>query len=109
MERDVREPLASTEPSGSDDVGCEVAVTQPEPRFLSEPAELLDDVPGLALDAPAERAVGDARQGVENRVVIGTHEEPVTLEIVAGVDDDRQVRPEDPLKPEGQLGAADAA
>ena len=41
-------------------------------------------------------------------VVVGADEQPVALEVVAGVDDDGQVRADLRLQAVGELGAADA-
>ena len=56
---------------------------------------------GLPFDvvAPGER-VGDG-------IVIRQDRQSVALQVVAGVDDDRQTRADDGLQPVGQLGAAD--
>ena len=100
---------AVPKPRGSIQVGGDVLVTEPEPRFLAQPGELTHDLPGLAGDPPTLVRLGDAGQRVEDRVVIRADGQGVALQVVAGVDDDRQLaRRERPLEAVGELRPTDA-
>ena len=88
----------------------EVAVAELEPGRLAEPRELPGGRPRLAFEAPPTLPVGQARQRVQDGVVVRADPEAVEVLVVAGVDDHGQVAGrDDELEPERQLGPADAA
>ena len=108
-EADLGEPAGRPQPRGPRDVERQVAVAEPEPRLLAVRGQLVHRGVGVALDAPAPGHLLDAREVVQDRVVVGHHEQPVADAVVAGVDDDVEPVPDVGLEPLGQLRAADAA
>ena len=76
----------------------------PSPNQVGAPYALqhLLGRPGLVAHAPAGRLVGPARQGVHDRVQVGRDAQAVELQVIAGVDDDRQVQRHAARPPTGQ-------
>ena len=98
------------QPRAARDVGREVVVAEAEPRLLAVLGQGVDDGPGLAGHAPAALVVERAGEHVEDRVVVGHHEQAVPFDVVAGVDDDRRVAiGECQLEPVRQLRATGPA
>ena len=92
-----------------DDVGGKVAVAEPEPGLLTVDRQLLRHGVRLAADPPALLPVVEPGQGVQDGVVVGQTSEAVALDVVAGVDDDRQLGSDRRLQAVGQLRATDPA
>ena len=91
VERHVGEPGAATQGLGPPDVGPEVTVPEPEPGRCAVAFEHRGRVPGLVTEPPAGRVVREPGERVHDRVEVGADREPVELEVVPGVDDDREV------------------
>ena len=107
---DLRQPGALPQAPGPVDVEGQVAVAETEPRRLAEPGQDAGREEGLAGEAPAPLAVGEAGQRVEHGVVIRADEEAVELVVVRRVDDHRQLAGcEDLLQPVGEPGSSDPA
>src|SRR3990172_9089266 len=88
----------------------QILITQCKPGVVTEPAELLQNSKGIALDAPTLLRVAHARQRVDNRVDVRRDMQAVKKAVVTGVADDRQLRGIDFRgQPFDQFGAAGAA
>ena len=91
--RDRRERIAGIEHLGAHQVRGDVAIAQPEPRWL-EPVvgQLLFDGEGLRF-APPAALLGDAvAEGVHHGVEVRAHAQPVNPDVVTGVADDGDLR-----------------
>ena len=107
---DGRQALTGPQSRGPHHVGRQVTVAQPEPRRLAVALQHRRRGIGLPGESPALDRIGQAGQGVHDGVEVGHHRQPVELQVVARVDDDRQVtRREHLLQAVGQLGPADPA
>ena len=70
----------------------EVAVAEPEPGLLAVVAELRPSSRSVSPSMPQPHSTCSMPgERVHDGVVVGHHEQPVALRVVAGVDDDRQV------------------
>ena len=65
----------------------EVAVAEVEPASVAEAFEGVDDVEGVALEAPAGLGVDDAGEGVDDDVGIGGDVQAEHLDVVGNVGD----------------------
>src|ERR1700736_6766952 len=107
---DARERLARRVPARALDVGCKVAVAEPEPGRPAEPRERRHEVPGFVTPPPALVRIANAGERVHERVEIGRDREIEMLEVVPGVgDDDQPLGRHDAAQAERELGAADPA
>ena len=68
-----------------------VAIAESEPVGRADLAELLKGVPGFASETPAALTVTEVGEGIEEGVVVWADGEPVQLEVVTRVRDDREV------------------
>ena len=73
------------------EVGGEIKITKGKPRFTTEFAETLHGAPRLTFDSPASLGVVESGQGVAHRVEVGTNGQAMEHEVVAGVDDGRDL------------------
>jgi hypothetical protein len=103
------EPPAGADARGPGDVQREVPVAEPEPGLLAVRAQLVHRRERVALDAPAERRLLDAREVVQDGVVVGHDEEPVADAVVARVHDDVEAIADLGGQALGKLRAADPA
>ena len=109
-EADGRQALPGAQPLGPQNVRREIPVAEPEPGRGSVALEHRRADEGVACQPPALLAIREAGQRVQDRVVVGHHQEAVQFEVVAGVDEHRQLaRGQRLLQAVGQLGTADAA
>ena len=108
---DLRERVAGVEHLPPHQVGGEVAVAEPEPGGRDVVRlQLLAGVERLVLPAPAALLVDAAAERVHHRVEVGADAQAVHRDVVAGVDDDRQLGVGDGrLQAAQEPGAADAA
>ncbi|MCO5606194.1 hypothetical protein L7F22_060381 [Adiantum nelumboides] len=84
---DLRQRVAGTQHPGADEVGGDVAVTQPEPgRLGAVGLQLGLDRPRLVRAAPALLGVDAAAEGVHAGVEIGADPQAVQPDVVADVD-----------------------
>ena len=98
--------LALAKPRRAPQVGAQVAVAELEPGRRAQSREHPGARPGLVADAPAGLLVGQPGEGVQQRVEVGRHGQPVELQVVARVGHDGQV--ERPAR-RGSAAVADAS
>ncbi len=72
-------------------MGGEIEITEAEPRRLTESRHALETAKTVALHAPAALDAELASQSVEDGIDVGRNVQPPPLDVVAGVDDDRQI------------------
>ena len=80
------------QPGRPHDVRREVAVAEPEPRLLAVAARASRPRSNVSPSMPQPHSrLSMPGERVHDRVVVGHDEQAVALEVVAGVDDDRQL------------------
>src|SRR5215475_2937585 len=88
----------------------QIPVSQTEPIRSAEPGCVLNHVPRFIYTSPTCLRIGQASQGITDRVQIRADIQTIMLKIIAGVDDDREVfRRENLGKSVSELGATDSA
>ena len=109
LERDLGRSIAGPQAIGAPDVRGEIAVAEPEPLDLAQRLEPIHHGPALAAEAPSPDLVVQAGQRVRDGVVVRPDRQAVQLQVVAGVDDDRQIGPDGRGQAVCHLGPTDAA
>ena len=84
-------------------------IAEPEPGLAAQRRQGVQERPALVAPPPAQVGVGQAREGVEDRVEIGRDRKAQVLEIVAGVARHQQSLAQTLGQTQRQLGAADTA
>ncbi len=108
--RDLRERRALAQPLGALDVHREIEIPEVEPGFSAELLHRPHELPRLAAASPAGFCVGFAGQRVNERVDVGRDVQAEVFEVVAGVDDERDlVAGEQLCQSQRELRAAYAA
>ena len=105
---DPRQRLSAPQPPRALDMEGEIAIAQSEPGLPAQRLERRHEVPALIAAAPAQLAIGEAGERIENRVDIGRDGEAQMLEIIAGIHDEREVPAKDARQAQSKLGATDA-
>src|ERR1017187_10837825 len=91
-------------------MGCEIKIAETKPRRLPKLLHALQAAEAVAVHAPAALLAEQVRQSVEHRIDVGRDVQPPPLDVVAGIDDDREVlRRDHLLQTLHQLGAAGSA
>src|SRR6202008_3520577 len=101
--------FAASKPLRAQCMRCQVTVAEPKPVRSAKTSKLLQKAPAFLGNAPAGCRIGDARKGVHDSIKVGRNVQTQMLEIVAGIDDDREIAPKAAGQAVRQLGAADAA
>ena len=92
------------------DVHREVLVAEPEPGRAAEARDLVEEDTGIVFATPTLRLLDDAAERVHDRVEVRADAQAEMVEIVAGVDEDREVAGRQyAIEPERELRAAHAA
>ena len=88
----LRQGQAVGQRSCPEQVRRQVEVAEPEPRGVAiEGRELLGRSEGLVAPAPPALPVERVAEPIRDRIEVGTHPEPVDVDVVAGVHDRRDV------------------
>ena len=89
---DARPPHRSFTSEGSQEIRprSQVPVAELEPGVATEAGDGVEGVEGVAGDAPTSGGVGQLGQRVEDGVEVRADPQAVEVEVVGGVDDDRQ-------------------
>src|SRR5207247_11218611 len=79
-----------------------VAVSDPKPRLAAELLQSPERLERVAAHAPSRLGVGEPGERVDDGVEIGTDVKSMPLEVVSGVDHDRDVARRDDLDEPGE-------
>ena len=90
---DGRQGLAVAQPPRPFHMQGKVAISELEPCLAADLGERLHEAPGLVAAAPARLKIVDVRKRIGHGVEIGRDAQAKMLEIVGGVDDNRERRP----------------
>jgi hypothetical protein len=94
-------------------MGGEVPITEPEPRVLTISGDHGEGGEGFVRDTPTGLRAGEAGKRVHHRIEVGADAKAPQVEVVGGIDDDREIARstvpgEGGLQTRRELRAADA-
>src|ERR1039458_7710809 len=82
-----------------------IAVTEPEPCLAAQCSERLHEIPAFVRAPPAAFEIAEATERIDHGVDVRRDMQAEMLEIIAGIDDNCQVRADQALESERELGA----